>query len=82
MDASLNGTANKEANPDSIIESTGTDATVVTVNVTTLAGFADPVAVAETVDFSALAAAGDVTDKTTLVAPVEAVQAAIDPIVP
>jgi hypothetical protein len=55
MDESLNGKANEEADPEAIIESTGTDATGDTVNMTTLAGFADPVAVAETVDFSDLA---------------------------
>ena len=58
MDTSLNGTASDEADPDATID------TGVTVNVTTLAGFADPVAVpvAETLDFSALAVAAPVAE--------------------
>ena len=84
MDASLNGTANDEADPDATIESRVTSGTGVTVNVTTLAGFADPVAVpvAETLDFLALAVAAEGIDETTLEARVEPIQVVIDPTVP
>ncbi len=93
MDASLNGTASDEADPDATID------TGVTVNVTTLAGFADPVAVpvaetldysalavaapvAETLDFSALAESAQGIDQLIPEAPVEPIQVAMDPTVP